>query len=194
MACIVEGHGDVQALPVLLRRMTPWRRAGAFLDVQYPIRVPRDRFLNRPQEFDRYLRLAASKSGEGGWVLVMLDADDDCPGTIGPEVLRRANAILPGHSVSVVFANREFEAWFIGAAASLNGHRGLSILPGDLDNDPEEPRDAKGWLGRRMSDGRYGETIDQPAFVALMDMQQTFDRCRSFRKLCNELEKNLAPA
>ncbi|MEK6807114.1 MAG: DUF4276 family protein [Pseudomonadota bacterium] len=193
MACVVEGHGEVQALPLLLRRMAPWRRAGAFLDVQYPIRVPRNRFLNRPEEFERYLRLAASKCGESGWVLVILDADDDCPGTAGPEILRRAVAILPSHSVSVVLANREFEAWFIGAASSLNGHRGLSIDAADLLIDPEGPRDAKGWLGRRMPDCRYGETTDQPAFAAHMDMQEALDRCRSFRKLCKELDQKLTP-
>jgi hypothetical protein len=31
--------------------------------------------------------LAAAKSGEKGWILVLLDADDDCPAELAPQVL-----------------------------------------------------------------------------------------------------------
>jgi hypothetical protein len=89
----------------------------------------------------------------------------------------------------VVLANREFEAWFIGAAASLNGRRGLVVSDHDLLVDPEQPRDAKGWLGSRMNGGTYGETTDQPAFAARMDLQEALHRCRSFRKLCDEWDR-----
>ena len=44
-----------------------------------PIRVRRDQFLNRDKEFSRHLSLAAGKCGEDGWILILLDADDDCP-------------------------------------------------------------------------------------------------------------------
>jgi hypothetical protein len=94
----------------------------------------------------------------------------------------------------VVLSNREFEAWFIGAAGSLNGQRGLSITATDTTVDAELPRDAKGWLRERMSSGTYGETTDQPAFAARMDLQQALNRCRSFRKLCDEWDRQLATA
>jgi hypothetical protein len=48
-------------------------------------------------------------SGRGG-VLILLDADDDCPAEYGPVLLTRAKAARPDKSVSVVLANREFEA------------------------------------------------------------------------------------
>ncbi|RXN90657.1 hypothetical protein C7R54_13735 [Achromobacter aloeverae] len=186
---IVEGHGETTAFPQLLRRIAAWRTPEIHVDVQPPIRVKKDRFLNREEEFDRYLRLAGGKSGLDGWVVILLDADDDCPAAHGPGILARARTVLPHRSVSVVLANREFEAWFIGAAASLEGHRGLRIGAHDLRMDPEQPRDAKGWLRERMANRSYGETTDQPAFVARMDLQQAYDRCRSFRKLCGDWDR-----
>jgi hypothetical protein len=188
----VEGHGEVAALPILLRRIALWRCPETYVDVQLPIRVHRDRFLNREDEFSRHLQLAGGKCGHDGWVLILLDADDDCPATLGRNILARAQQVLPNRSISVVLANREFEAWFIGAARSLNGHRGLVVGDADLNVAAEGPRDAKGWLRQRMASGTYGETTDQPAFAAKMDLGEALDRCRSFRKLCREWDKQPA--
>lgn len=191
IACVVEGDGEVAALPILLRRMAMWRSAHIFPDVSPPIRVHRDRFLNREEEFRRHLLLAAAKCGQDGWILVLLDADDDCPAVLGANILQRAQDIVPHRRVSVVLANREFEAWFIAAAPSLNGHRGFIFDPQDR-TDPESPRDAKGWVRERMGSRSYGETTDQPAFTARIDLQQTYTRSRSFRKLCSEWDQRVA--
>ncbi|OMG73866.1 DUF4276 family protein [Burkholderia ubonensis] len=190
IASIVEGHGEVSALPVLLRRFLEWRPAEGFIEIERPNRVPRDRFINLQDEFVRFLRLARIQCGEDGWILILLDADDDCPVELATALLARAREI-DNRRVSVVIAKREFEAWFIGAAASLDGHRGLTVMPADLNAEAELPRDAKGWLGARMKKGSYGAVTDQPAFASLMDLQQASDRCRSFRKLCTEWDVNL---
>ncbi|WP_072636919.1 DUF4276 family protein [Pandoraea pulmonicola] len=192
ISCIVEGHGEVIAVPVLLRRIGEWRSPQEYVDVPPPIRVHRDRFLNRDDEFSRHLKLASSKCGDDGWVLILLDADDDCPATMGQQILDRARHVVPHKAVSVVLAKREYEAWMIGAADSLNGCRGLNISPADLQIDAEAPRDAKGWLRERKSDRTYGETTDQAAFSAIMDLAQAHARCRSFRKLCSEWDHQLA--
>ena len=116
VASIVEGDGEVAALPVLLRRLPHWRGPAYHVDVLPPIRVYKDRFLNRPEEFSRHLKLAAEKCKESGWVLILFDADDDCPAEKGTALLRAAQAIIPYRRVAVVLANREYEAWFISAA------------------------------------------------------------------------------
>jgi hypothetical protein len=188
VAAIVEGDGEVAAVPLLLRRLADWRTPGVLPDITTPIRVRRDRFLNRDEEFERYLRLAAAKCEDGGWILLLLDADDDCPAQLVEQVLSRAAACVPHRKVSVVFATREFEAWFIAAAESLDGHRGFTFDPTDT-IEAETPRDAKGWLRRRMAGGTYGETTDQPGFSARFDLQQAFDGSRSFRKLCSEWDR-----
>lgn len=188
VASIVEGHGEVHALPVLLRRLSQWRTPDTVCEVLPPIRVRRDRFLNREEEFHRNLQLAAAKCDNWGWVLVLLDADDDCPAEVAVRIRKRAELCVPHRRVSVVLAKREYEAWFIAAAESLYGHRGFTVHAEDL-IDAEISRDAKGWIRARMASGSYGETTDQPALSALMDLQQAFDRSRSFRKLCGEWDK-----
>lgn len=190
VASIVEGDGEVAALPILLRRLGEWRTPQSFAQPLPPIRGRRDRFLNRDEEFNRYLLLAAAKCEEDGWILVVLDADDDCPAELGPRTLERARACVPHSRVSVVLANCEYEAWFIAAAQSLHGQRGFNFDPMD-GIAPETPRDAKGWMKARMDGGAYGETTDQPAFSARMDLQQAYDGSRSFRKLCSEWNKQV---
>jgi hypothetical protein len=190
IASIVEGYGEVEALPILLRRLGEWRTPDHYTQVLPPIRVARDRFLNKPEEFRRHLLLAAEKCGENGWILLLLDADDDCPAELGKRVLEEARVVVPHRRISVVFANREYEAWFLAAAKSLNGCRGFLIDElGEF--DPEQPRNAKGWMGQRMASGTYRETTDQPAFSAKMDLDQAFNRSRSFRKLCDEWLKQM---
>lgn len=188
VACIVEGDGEVTALPVLLRRLTDRLAPGHWIDIPPPIRVRRDRFLNRPEEFSRILQLAALKAGEDGRVLILLDADDACPAQLGRDLQHRASTGIPHRPVSVVLANREYEAWFLAACASLDGQRGLHIPP-DPPRQPENIRGAKEWLGRHMHGGRYREVTDQPALSQRMDLQQAFDGSRSFRKLCSEWQR-----
>ena len=190
LASIVEGDGEVAALPILLRRLSQWRGAADYVDVLTPIRVYKDRFLNRPEEFSRHLKLAAAKCGDAGWVLILFDADDDCPAQKGAAVLAQAQAIIPHRRVAVVLANREYEAWFIAAAESLNGCRDFKYRDADALIDPEKPRNAKGWMRERMPAG-YGETTDQPAFTARFDLELAHQRSRSFRKLCSEWDKNV---
>jgi hypothetical protein len=185
IASIVEGNGEVSALPVLLRRLSSKCHSTVFVNPLPPIRVRRDKFLNKDDEFRRQLLLAAAKSGEGGWVLIVLDADDDCPASLGRTIHDRAQQYIAHRNLSVVLANREFEAWFIAAAHSLRGVRGFSLLP-DEAIQAELTRNAKGWMREHMRSGTYSEVLDQPAFTAKIDLQQTFDNSRSFRKLCKE--------
>lgn len=191
IASIVEGDGEVTALPILLRRVGVWQSPEKGFNVLPPIRVRRDRFLNREKEFQRMLLLAAAKCGASGWILVLLDADDDCPAELGAQVLKRARGVVPHRRVSVVLANREYEAWFLASAESLHGHRGF-VFDFPQHFDAERPRDAKKWLGERMASGTYRETTDQAAFSAQMDLQQAMNSSRSFRKLCSEWLKHMA--
>lgn len=190
VAPIVEGHGEVSAFPILLRRLQQWRRPDEYLDVSHPVRVRRDRFLNKDEDFRKHLMLASAKCGDDGWVLILLDSDDDCPSELGMKILARAQALMPGTRISVVLANREYEAWFIAASESLNGKRGFVCRAGEV-AEAERPRNAKGWMAERIAGGGYSETVDQPAFSALFDLEQAFIGSRSFRKLCSEFDRNI---
>ncbi|WP_118183742.1 DUF4276 family protein [Paraburkholderia phosphatilytica] len=182
---IVEGDGEVQALPVLLRRLNFWLTPECSTTIHPPIRVHRDRFIRKAEEFTRILLLASKKCLDDGWILILLDADDDCPVQMANELLRRAREVIPHRSVSVVLANREFEAWFLAAARSLHGCRGFTW---DVDRDAlegsETVRNAKGRMAERMGGAGYHETTDQPKFAHTFDLDMAVANSRSFRKLC----------
>lgn len=187
---IVEGHGDVAAVPQLVRRIAAAIDPSRMIEVAKPLRANRDRLV-KPDELERFVELAARRAGPGGAVLVLVDADDDCPAELGPRLLDRATAVTRGVNVAVVLANREFEAWFLAAAVSLRSRRGL---PADLapPDDPESIRDAKGWLQDRRTDGfAYSPTTDQPALAAVMDLDEARAGCPSFDKLWRDLERIL---
>lgn len=194
IASIVEGDGEVSALPILLRRLNEWLTPEIYVEPLPPIRVHRDRFLNRDEEFSRHLLLAAAKCGKEGCILILLDADDFCPFKSGPEIFARAQSVVPHRKVSVVLANREYEAWFIASADSLDGHRGFTYNRSRRPPDPEIPRDCKGWMKSQMSGGAYRETTDQAAFTARMDLEQAHNLSRSFQKLCREWKRQFAPS
>lgn len=84
--------------------------------------------------------------------MVVLDSEDDCPGQLGPRILQRAAQARSDVSLAVVLPKREFEAWFLAAAESIRGYRGL---PQDLrpPPNPEAVQGAKEWLNHRMQAG-----------------------------------------
>lgn len=189
VVAIVEGDGDVQALPVLLRRIAG--EADVYdIDIPSPIRVRRDKFLNRDDEFNRIVELAAGKANDDGTLLILLDADDDCPARLAHWVRGRALDIAPHRNIAVVIAHREFEAWFLAAAESLAGCRGLPPAV-QAPERPEDIRDAKGWLSSKMSGRQYHEVSDQPALSAVFDLTAAEHRSRSFRKLLKEFRRVL---
>lgn len=187
---VVEGQGEVQALPVLLRRLVTAIDPQTAVTVAKPLRVSRGSLL-KVGELERYVELAARSAEGEGRVLVLVDADDDCAAELGPQLLARAQERRPGHPISVVVAVKEFEAWFLAAAASLAGRRGL---PPDLTPppQPEGIRDAKGWLqGQRIDGLAYSPTVDQPALAATLDLDLARANSPSFDKLWRETERLL---
>lgn len=182
---IVEGDGEVAALPILLRRINEWKNPEVLCNVFRPIRVRREQFLNREDIFVKQLQIAAALAEDDGWVLILLDADDDCPKELASQVWQRAIKVIPHRRVSVVLANREFEAWFIASVESFNGRRGF-VLGGAVAPDAETIRGGKEWLSKHIPDGKYHEVTDQPAFAALINLEKVHEKSRSFRKLCKE--------
>ena len=188
---IVEGHGEVPALPLLLRRI-----AGECFQVWNPPilspgRYPSSRLLRKEErkwvpgpDFEKAGGHARNEGATA--ILVLLDLDDDCPkelhDSIAP-VLHQSTGITPS---SLVFAKCEYEAWFLAAAESLAD----DILPYTC--DPEGVRDAKGALeGHLCLDFPYDERTDQPRYSQRVNLAKVYERSRSFRKLVKEFHSLL---
>lgn len=180
IACIVEGHGEREAVPLLVRRVAAEIDPQLIVNVTTTLRVPKSRLL-KPGEMERTVDLAARTLNGSGAVWVLIDGDEDCPAELGPSLLQRACEARSDVPIAVVIAKCEFEAWFLAAAASLRGQRGLSTTV-EPPPEPEAVQDAKGWLAERMASGHYSETRDQPAFTAQFDLHvarraDSFDKC-----------------
>jgi hypothetical protein len=177
---IVEGHGEVPAVPVLLRRLRDM--CGAFgIEVNRPIRATRSQLI-REDTLKQRVALALLQE-DCGAILIIFDADDDCPLQIAPTIHAWANEQSQQVSSVIVMANREYEAWFLASIESLRGKWGIRNDAISHPN-PEVPRAAKAQLEELMVEGTsYSETVDQAALTALFDIVPAYARCRSFRHL-----------
>jgi hypothetical protein len=171
IAPIVEGHGEVEAFPNLLHKIVHDRGYQGSLIVNAPIRVKSGSFLNDDDYRRKFLSLAMAKAAEhNGTVVVLLDCEDDCPAELGPRLQLHASAVRTDVSTLIALGYREYETWFLTAAQSLRGLRGL---PADLvpPPNPEAIRGAKQWLGERMQTG-YDPITHQIEFTRAMNLGQ----------------------
>ncbi len=123
VASVVEGHGDVKALPVLARRVA--EAVGVFdLTIPQPHRCPRNEMIalgpSAGPDLVRVMRFQAARAGRAGVLLVVVDADDDEPAAVASVIVEVA-AALPCPTIAVP-ATREYEAWFLAALESLQSH------------------------------------------------------------------------
>ena len=194
IGCVVEGKSEVKAVPILIRRVAAIHFPELELVVPTPIRFPRNKVF-KVGELEHAVGIAVQRAGRQGAILIIFDSDDDCPAELAPTLLHRISSVFRNMPIAVVLAKREFEAWFLAAAESLRGKRGLKS---DIasPNNPEAIRGAKEWLRHRMQKGKtYSARRDQPALAALFDIEQarqadSFDKCyRDIVYLLEELQE-----
>jgi Domain of unknown function (DUF4276) len=195
VAPIVEGEGEFHSIRILLQRLWCEMLGGEYIDVLQPIRQPRGKLV-KESELGKVVQLARSKLGNSSGppdpllILILIDADEDCPRELGPKLLQWARLEASDVEVACVLANVEYETWFAAAAESLSEFLDLSS---DLQvaENPEELGSKKAWVERRFRGTKYSETIDQPRMTAAMDLAACRKRSPSFDKLCRELERRL---
>jgi hypothetical protein len=183
---IVEGHGEVEAVPVLLRRIAGECFGVWDVPILRPGRYPSGRLIRR--EGERWFPGPDCKKAGGhalnegaSAILMLLDLDDDCAKEVSECVAPELAGALGVNPSGLVFASREYEAWFLASAETLADN----VLP--YPGDPELVRDAKGNLERHLElEFPYDERTDQPAFSFRIDLRNVHGRSRSFRKLVKE--------
>lgn len=186
---MVEGHGDVEAVQILIQRIAGVIQLPHEVKIQATIRTPKSKLV-KPGELERAVEFAARKLSGHGAVFVLLDSDEDCPRQLGPALLARANQARSDLPIAVVLAKREFESWFIASIESLAGHHGFSAQA-QAPQDPESIRGAKEWLTQQMEDGRsYSPTLDQPTLTREFSMEMAL-QTNSFSKCHRDLSRIL---
>jgi hypothetical protein len=191
---VVEGRGEVSAMRLLLTRVAAEMFGYHQLEVLPPVLVKRNQML-RPAVLDRSITLArlkldaAAAVGDGRLVLVLLDADDDLPCVIAPQIMK--SGTRDDVDVTCVVANREYETWFVAAAASLTEYLDVPTAQ-QWPSDVEAAGLKKAWIERHFR-GHYSPSVDQAKLTARMDLEMCRGGSPSFDKLCRELGSRIPP-
>lgn len=192
---VVEGDGEVTAVPALLGRLL---RDMDHHDVHVASAKNAHGNGNLTKEggIERFVALA-SVERDCGAILVLLDAERECAKDLAHKLAQRVITKGTQFPVVIVCANRMYESWLLASIETIAGQK-LGERPGlpsglQPPNDVEAVRSAKGWLNRQFPPGRaYKETEDQEAMTRLIDFDLARQRSRSFRRLCHAIKQALA--
>lgn len=180
---IVEGHGEQEAVPVLLRRIINDRNYNNII-IDKAWRIPSGQYFNRDQFRRRICGVYEDRLPD--WLLAVYDLEDECP-SVYTDLKNLARDVIPC-SFEQVFAIREFETWFISVKESLRGVHGIrneAVTP----NNYLQIRNAKGVLTDNMDgSARYIETIHQAKFSAVFDYVSAAPRCPSLQRLLTVID------
>ncbi len=181
LVCVVEGKGEVEAIPNLCSRILLELGVHDWFVDPAPIRQSRGHLVDarvrspmRPAKdgtFDHAVQVALRRRADA--VLVVCDSDDDCPAIWGPSALQKLTTICRG---AAVMAQREYESWLLHGVPLAR-----DLEPDLIDNR----RDAKKLL--RESYPRYLPSTHQLALTRELDIRRCWARSDSFDKLVRSI-------
>ncbi len=214
LVLFVEGHGETLAAHTLAKCLLTERSAwnAVLLDPE-PFRVKGLGSLakNNAAELIRFARFASRDRPNLGGILLLVDGDLDrflgapfCAQTAASYLAQRAREAGAGvhFSLATVIALQEYESWLIAGMEALVGKplppddrpgvkEGTTAPSGNLET---APRDAKGWLSKRMHGG-YKPSVDQDPMTRLLvkNLAPLRERgLRSFSRFENALTQLVA--
>jgi hypothetical protein len=193
---IVEGQGEYAAVRKVLERVWYELLNGDYIDVLRPFRQPQATLLKEAglkAAVDAVKIKLGPESADGPrkLVLILIDAEEQCPRDLAPQLLQWAREARSDADIACVLPCPMFETWFVAAVSSLAG---VNDFPADLATpaDPEGNSLGKGWVKKHLP-RKYSETVDQPRLAAAMDLTVCRQNAPSFDKLCRELQSRLPP-
>lgn len=180
---IVEGDGEVMAVPVLLYKLLHAMNRYD-LQVAPPKNAHGRHNLQKPNGLEKFVK-HAWKERECGAIVILLDAEEECPVDVIKDFFKRVTALGVLHPVVIVCAKRMYETWLLASSETI----GLPI-ESTLAKDPESVKNPKRLFNEHFPPGRiYKETEDQVAMTNKLDTALAKERSRSFRRLCHALEQ-----
>lgn len=189
---VVEGHGEVKAAPLLVRRILAERFARFDFSIKATRALGRGD-LTRQGGIEYFLEFARRDS-ECSATLLLIDAEKSdvaCPPSLALTLADRARVLNLPFPVAIVCAVCEYESWFL---ANLEWIRPEYLREdAEFTDDPETECSAKGWLSRHMRDGlNYKETVDQVKMTARLNLDHSYQHLRSFRRMVDAVGELLA--
>lgn len=187
---IVEGHGEENAVPSLIRRIL-FERFGIY-DIgigESKVTKSKGRLIRKLEEFIGH----AVKDGCSA-ILVLVDADEGCPVELASSLARRAAAMNAQVPIAIVCAKSEYETWLICSLSESEGdgiRQNLGLQSSVVcPENAESIRNAKGWLTGQMPRNRaYNPTSDQDVLTHYIAIDLVLKKSRSFRRLCDAVRE-----
>jgi hypothetical protein len=177
---IVEGDGDLKAVPVLLRNLLTLH---GLHETQILPPHKRGELPKVAAGFDNYFRMALKEKAA---ILLVLDFDCeycDCPYQEAQKLYQRAQSIRNNWPFKIAFLVKEFESLFL---AETQAARKVLVIPSDtgFPDNPETIRDAKGWLSNALPKGSsYKPTVHQAKITAHLKFEKLREISSDFRHL-----------
>ena len=178
---IVEGHGDIKAVPVLIRRILEHHN---HFDVEVLFPHKRGDLPKIKANFDNCFKMAIKEKAAVIWIIDFDCATCDCVAEEAAQLYQRANTIYAGWPFKVAFMVKEFETLFLSEPDATRSV--LKEIPKTtaFPEDPETIRGAKEWLSRAMPSGyAYKETVHQAKLAAAVDLDYLRTSSASYRHL-----------
>jgi len=188
---LVEGDGDREAVPLLVRRLFSEIGRPECSPAPRPIRCGDLPKLLRTGALEKFVTYACTRP-DGDSVLLVVDCDDDCPPEVVGKLSQRAEPIARKFRkrIGIALMHREFETLFLYALPDLAEK--FRDLPWELEGweagrDWTQVRGAKEELRRQMGGRVYKETRHQVRFASALDLTAVGARCRSLAHLASTL-------
>jgi Domain of unknown function (DUF4276) len=181
LGLVVEGDGEVAALPILVRRHLHENRQIYDIEVARPKNSKGRGNLDAPGGVERYTQHAALPVGVCG-VLVLCDSDDDLVCEFGPAMHDRAAGAVPTKPVVATLAVAEFENWIVASSETVGG----DALPDDVNY---EKLNAESIIRNWRFPRSYVKPLHQPGYAQGLDFGLVKARCPSFARLLRCLDE-----
>ncbi|MFZ4814068.1 MAG: DUF4276 family protein [Phototrophicaceae bacterium] len=184
--CLVEGAGDADAFPLLVRRILHEQFSRYELQVKAWSTNGRD---NLFKDIHRYLELLRRAPDCAGVIIATdLEKATDCPVEIAYILSEQAKILRLPFPVAVVIVVCEYESWFLYNLSAI-AERYPSLTATTYTGDPALKCNAKEWIEDHLPKGtKYRETEHQVSMTAKIDLKHTAEQSRSFRRMIRAVE------
>lgn len=181
---IVEGDGEVEAAPVLARRVL--RELYGIYNWSFETHRRRDIAHLKANQWANFRRYLEAAFIEGVPILWMLDCDDGCVIELVREMQTQARNVSIRQPLAFCMWVKEYETMFLYDPACLRQR--LAIPDFQAPVKPDGKRGVKEPLNSQMPSGRcYKERLDQPALSAKVDLGKLQSEYRSFQHFAKSL-------
>ncbi|MBW1936585.1 MAG: DUF4276 family protein [Candidatus Hodarchaeales archaeon] len=187
---IVEGDGEVKAVPILLHRTLEYMQKWQIRISYPPINAHGIGNLLKEGGLEKFLKLAIRRDYCYG-IIVIIDADTYCARDVAMGLAKRALNHNPHIPTAIVAAKYRYENWFL---ASIETIKEYHIFRKDMPiiYEPESIPDPIRWLEKHMDQRRaYRETMDQEELTKKINLDLALERSRSFKRLFHATEELL---